>query len=63
MKLRVDPTTRDGEITISSKDLMNILKRYREDYVIEIIKDGHSYGMTFDRVDNEEGSIVFTLED
>lgn len=63
MKLRVDPTTRDGEITISSRDLTNILKRYREDYVIEIVKDDHSYGMTFDHVDNEESSIIFTLED
>lgn len=63
MKFRVDPTTSDGNITMTVGDLLNLLKKYREDYIIEIFDDtGSSCGISFERTDHENQSLLFNLE-
>ena len=63
MKFKVDPTTSDGNITMTVGDLLNLLKKYREDYIIEIFDDtGSSCGISFERTDHENQSLLFNLE-
>lgn len=63
MKFKVDPTTSDGNITMTAGDLLNLLKKYREDYIIEIFDDtGSSCGISFERADHENQSLLFNLE-
>lgn len=63
MKFKVDPTTSDGNITMTVGDLLNLLKKYREDYIIEIFDDtGSSCGISFERSDHENQSLLFNLE-
>lgn len=63
MKFKVDPTTRDGNVTMTVGDLLNLFKKYREDYIIEILDDaGNSCGFSFERVDHENQSLLFNLE-